>query len=140
MMRKMGRDVVRSKEVVGLKGGTSVHEAARLIREHNIGSVLVMDGERLEGIVTVADMAYRVVAEGLDPDKTSLAEVMTANPDTISRDSAAIEALRMMQDGGYRHLPVVDGDKVIGVVSRRDFFGTEEARLDEETNLWERIA
>lgn len=139
-MRKMGRDVVRSKEVVHLKGDTSVHEAARLIREHNIGSVLVMDGERLDGIVTVADMAYRVVAEGLDPDKTILAEVMTANPDTISRDSAAIEALRMMQDGGYRHLPVVDGDKVIGVVSRRDFFGTEEARLDEETNLWERIA
>lgn len=139
-MRKMGRDVVRSKEVVHLKGDTSVHEAARVIREHNIGSVLVMDGERLDGIVTVADMAYRVVAEGLDPDKTILAEVMTANPDTISRDSAAIEALRMMQDGGYRHLPVVDGDKVIGVVSRRDFFGTEEARLDEETNLWERIA
>jgi len=139
-MRKMGRDVVRSKEVVHLNGDTSVHEAARLIREHNIGSVLVMDGERLDGIVTVADMAYRVVAEGLDPDKTILAEVMTANPDTISRDSAAIEALRMMQDGGYRHLPVVDGDKVIGVVSRRDFFGTEEARLDEETNLWERIA
>ena len=88
----------------------------------------------------MADMAYRVVAEGLDPDKTTLAEVMTTNPDTVSRDSAAIEALRMMQDGGYRHLPVVDGDKVIGVVSRRDFFGTEKARLDEETNLWERIA
>ena len=139
-MRKMGRDVVRSKEIVHLTRETSVHEAARLIRDHNIGSVLVMDGERLEGIVTVADMAYRVVAEGMEPDKTTLGDVMTANPDTISRDSAAIEALRMMQDGGYRHLPVVDGGKVIGMVSRRDFFGTEKARLDEETSLWERIA
>jgi CBS domain-containing protein len=85
-------------------------------------------------------MTYRVVAEGRDPDKTSAREVMTPDPDTVSPDTTAIDALRLMQDGGYRHLPVVDGRSVLCVVSRRDFFGVEKARLDDETALWERIA
>jgi len=109
------------------------------MREHNIGAVLVMEEERLEGILTVADMTYRVIAEGRDPEKTLLREVMTARPDTIAPDSAAIDALRLMQDGDYRHLPVVEGGVVLGVVSRRDFHGTEKARLDNETHLWEHI-
>ena len=85
-------------------------------------------------------MSYRVVAEGRDFDETTVAEVMTPDPDTIGSDTMAIEALRLMQDGGYRHLPVVDDGRVLGVVSRRDFYGAEKARLDDETALWERIA
>ena len=65
---------------------------------------------------------------------------MTPDPDTVSPDNTAIEALRMMQDGGYRHLPVVEDGTVLGVASRRDFHGDEKARLEEETGLWERIA
>jgi CBS domain-containing protein len=65
---------------------------------------------------------------------------MTPEPDTIRSDTIAIEALRLMQDGGYRHLPVVDDGQVLGVVSRRDFYGAEKARLDDETAMWERIA
>jgi CBS domain-containing protein len=61
------------------------------------------------------------------------------NPDTIPPRQTAIEALRAMQDGGYRHLPVIDGGKVVGVISRGDFQGLEQDRLDEETGLWERI-
>jgi len=139
MVRKMGRDVVRSTEVVQLGGKASVREAARLMREHNVGSVLIMDEGRLDGIMTVADITYRVLAEDRDPDATTLKEVMTPGPDTLGPDNTALDGLRLMQDGGYRHLPVVEGDAVLGVVSRRDFFGTEKARLDEETNLWERI-
>jgi CBS domain-containing protein len=62
---------------------------------------------------------------------------MTARPDTIDSKASAIVALRMMQDGGYRHLPIVDGDKIVGIVSIGDFKGLERARLDEETGLWE---
>ncbi len=65
---------------------------------------------------------------------------MNPDPDTVSSDTTAIDALRLMQDGGYRHLPVVDGGRVLGVVSRRDFYGVDESRLDDETTLWERIA
>jgi CBS domain-containing protein len=77
-----------------------------------------MERKQLEGILPVADMTYRVVAEGRDPDKTRLNEVMTPAPNTVGPDCAAIEALRLMQDGGYRHLPVVDRGGVLGVVSR----------------------
>jgi CBS domain-containing protein len=65
---------------------------------------------------------------------------MSPDPDTVSSDTTAIDALRLMQDGDYRHLPVVDGGRVLGLVSRRDFHGVEKARLDDETILWERIA
>jgi CBS domain-containing protein len=68
-----------------------------------------------------------------------LAEVMTRDPDTMPPDKAAIEALRRMEDRRYRHLPIVDHGKVVGIVSRFDFSGIELDRLDEETGLWERI-
>jgi CBS domain-containing protein len=84
-------------------------------------------------------MVNRVVAEGRDPDSTTLAEVMTANPDTIAPQATAIDALRRMQDGGYRHLPVVERGRLVGIVSRRDFFGMEKARLDDESGFWEKI-
>jgi CBS domain-containing protein len=65
---------------------------------------------------------------------------MTPQPDAIPPGRTAIEALRLMSDGGYRHLPVVDDGKVVGVVSRGDFKGLELDRLDEETGIWERIS
>jgi len=139
MAPKIVPDVLRNNKIVHLSGEACVREAARLMREHNIGAMLIMEKEALTGIFTVADMTYRVIADGLDPDKTPLKDVMTARPDTIAADSAAIDALRLMQDGGYRHLPVVEGGTVIGMVSRRDFHGIEKARLDVETHLWERI-
>jgi CBS domain-containing protein len=110
------------------------------MRKHNVGAVLITESKALKGILTVNDMTYRVIAEGLDPDKTLLGEIMTPDPDTVSSDTTAIEALRRMQDGDYRHLPIVDEGCVSGLVSRRDFHGLEKARLDDETALWERIA
>ena len=119
-------------------GTATVREAARLMAARNIGSVLVTgrDG-RLEGILTERDILCRIVAPGCDPDRTRLQEVMTKDPDTIGPDEPAIEALRRMRDGGYRHLPVVDGRRLVGIVSRRDFWGDEKTRLEDETRLWE---
>ena len=97
------------------------------------------EDRRLLGIFTGRDAVCRVLAEGKHPAKITLAEVMTPNPDTITPRITAIEALRLMQDKGCRHLPVIERDQVIGVVSRGDFRGLEQARLDEETGLWERI-
>jgi CBS domain-containing protein len=69
-----------------------------------------------------------------------LKDVMTHNPDTLSPGKTAIDALRLMQDGGFRHVPVVsEAGKVAGVVSRFDFRGLEQDRLDEETGYWERM-
>jgi CBS domain-containing protein len=118
----------------------TARQAAKLMQKHNVGALLIMEDDDLKGIITVNDMTYRVIAEGRDPDKTLLGEIMTPDPDTVSSDTTAIEALRIMQDGDYRHLPIVDGGRVVGLVSRRDFHGLEKARLDDETALWERIA
>lgn len=140
MLRKIIPSVIHEQNVVHLTREATVRQAACLMRKHNVGSVLIMETNDLKGILTVADMTYRLVAEGRDPDKTQLGEIMTPDPDTISPDGTAIEALRMMQDGGYRHLPVVEDGTVLGVASRRNFHGDEKARLEEETGLWERIA
>ncbi len=138
MVRRLMPDVVHDQELAELPGTATVREAARLMAARNIGSVLVTarDG-RLEGILTERDILCRVVAPGRDPDHTRLQEVMTKNPDTIGPDEPAIEALRRMRDGGYRHLPVVDGGRLVGIVSRRDFWGDEKTRLEDETRLWE---
>jgi CBS domain-containing protein len=140
MMRKIIPDVLTDPNVQSVKLNTTVMDAATLMRDHDVGAVAVMSDNILKGILTVNDVAYRVVAEGLEPENTVVETVMTPNPDTIRPDSTAIEALRLMQDGGYRHLPVEKNGHVLAVISRRDFFGQEKARLDDETALWEHIA
>ena len=139
MQRKMMPDVVHDQNLLCLESTATVREAAELMRGGHAGSVLVIDQGKLVGIITERDVVCRVVAADLDPESTEIRAVMTENPDTVSPRTTALDALRRMQDGGYRHLPVVDGGKVVGVVSRRDFFGAEKARLDEETAIWEHI-
>ena len=140
MLRRIIPHVIRGQQVVYLGGQATVRQAAKVMRKHKVGAVLIIEDEALKGILTVNDMTYRVIAEGLDPDKTLLGEVMTPDPDTVSSNATAIDALRLMQDGDYRHLPIVDGGRVLGLVSRLDIHGVEKARLDDETALWERIA
>ena len=71
--------------------------------------------------------------------RTKLVQVMTHDPDTMPPGKTAIEALRLMEDGRYRHVPIVEDGKVVGIVSRFDLSGLELDRLDEETGLWERM-
>jgi CBS domain-containing protein len=78
----------------------------------------------------------RVLAAGKNA-KTRLADVMTPNPTTMPPEKTAIDALRLMWDGGFRHVPVVENDKVAGLVSRGDFKGYEQDSFDEERQLWE---
>lgn len=139
MERRIILDVVRGQELVHLPAGATVREAARLMRARNVGSVLVMEEGCLEGIFTERDLVQRVVAAGRDPDDTQLGAVMTPEPDAVAADTTALDALRLMNDGGYRHLPVVERRRVLGVVSRRDFLGAEKARLEDEIAVWEHI-
>ena len=138
-MRNMS-DIVRNQDPVTLPPSAKVREACQYMRDRRVGAVLVTEGDqRLLGIFTGRDAVHRVLAEGKSAARTKLAEVMTHAPDTIPPGKTAIEALRLMENGRYRHVPIVDGGKVVGVVSRFDFSGIELDRLDEETGLWERI-
>ena len=113
--------------------------ACRSMRRRKSGSTVVVDSQqRLSGIFTGRD-AVRVLATVEDAAVTRLAEAMTRNPVTIGPRSSAIDALRAMDDGGFRHLPVIENGKILGVVSRSDFTGIEIDRLDEEEHLKEVI-
>ena len=133
-------EIVRDQNPLILPPESSVQEACRSMRDRRVGAVLVTKPDRqLVGIFTGRDAVSRVLAEGRDSATTRLSEVMTPKPDTMPPGKHAIDALRLMQDGGFRHLPIVEGHMVVGILSRGDFRGLEQARLDEETGLWERI-
>jgi CBS domain-containing protein len=112
-------------QVIHLASSASVREAAQLMSENHIGALLVMDEGRLAGIFTERDALNRVLAEGRDPDSTSLSEVMTRDPVTLGPHTAATLALDLMGETGFRHLPVVEDDEVYGIISLRDFVGVE---------------
>jgi CBS domain-containing protein len=133
-------EIIRDQKPLVMSPRASVKHACECMRERRVGAVLVTDrDDRLMGIFTGRDAVCRVLAEGKDPAETTLAEVMTTDPSTMPPTSSAIDALRLMQDGGFRHVPVIAGRKVVGIVSHGDFRGLETARLDEETGLWERL-
>ena len=98
---------------------TLVSKAAKLMAAKNVGAVLVVEANCLVGIVSERDIAFRVVALGLDPQATRLADVMTRAPHTVDPDKPFGYALLVMQENGFRHLPVVQDGKVLGIVSSR---------------------
>jgi len=131
--------IVKDQDPLVLGACETVQLASQCMKERRAGSVLVVDEQqRLSGIFIGRD-AVRALAEGKDAAATILALVMTPNPTTIIPDSLAIEALRKMNDGGFRHLPVVEGGTIWGVVSRGDFKGIEIDQLEHEEHLWQCI-
>lgn len=117
--------VLRRGGIVTLPESATVRAASRLMAEHGIGAVLVMAENRLEGIFTERDALNRVLAQDRDPDRTPLSEVMTRELVTVEPKTAAIDALRLMNEIGFRHLPVVEDGRVTGIISLRDFIGAE---------------
>ena len=138
-MRKL-QDIAWEQQPVMLPPEATVMEACRAMRDRRVGSVVVADADaRLKGIFTGRDAVCRVLAVGKDATTTVLRDVMTADPSTLSPDRSAVEALRLMWDGGFRHLPVVKAGRVVGVISRGDFKGYEYHQHDEERDLWEHM-
>jgi CBS domain-containing protein len=138
-MRRLS-DIIYNQNPLTLRPSATVKDACRHMHEARAGSVLVTDEKgHLAGIFTGRDAVCRVLAAGKDPKATRLADVMTADPTAMSPESGAIDALRLMWDGGFRHVPVVRNGKVVGVVSRGDFKGLEQDRLEEERSLWEQM-
>ena len=125
MTERTVRQVIEGQHPVTAPAGTSVCEAARLMKQHNVGALMVLDDEKLAGVFTERDALFRVLAEERSATSTALADVMTRNPQTIHPDSGFTHALQMMHEGGFRHLPVVEEGRLIGIVSVRDALGPE---------------
>ena len=133
-------DVVRDQKPLTLPPSATVKEACRCMSDRHVGAVLVTEKHgRLVGIFTGRDAVHRVLAAGKSAARTRLKDVMTATPTTMSPDKTVIDALRLMWDGGFRHVPVTEDDKLVGVVSRGDFKGLEQSRLEEARELWEQL-
>lgn len=122
--REVGQLITR-RDLVYLPGTATVRDASRLMADQGVGAVLVMEGSALQGIFTERDALNRVLAEDRDPDATQLSEVMTRNLVTLEPKAAAVDALRLMNEIGFRHLPVVEESHVFGIISLRDFIGAE---------------
>jgi CBS domain-containing protein len=97
-----------------------------------MGAVMVGEATTLHGIFTKRDLATKIVAAVRDPDTVPLAEVMTVRPDTLRPDENVRAALARMNQKGYRHLPVVAGDKLIGIVSSRDIQAAVLRELEDD--------
>jgi CBS domain-containing protein len=112
--------VLREATVHALGPDASAQEAARLMAEHDISSVLVTQGDSLLGIVTERDLSRRVVATDRLASKLTVSQIMTARPQTITPTATPAQALAIMERLRVRHLPVVDNGRALGVVSIRD--------------------
>ena len=114
------RSIVAGQPPAVAEKTLTVLEAAILMKEKGKGALLVVEGTRLTGIFTERDALFRVIAAGRDPATTLLADVMTPQPQTMHPDEPFVKALRLMHKRGFRHLPVVEHGRPLGVVSARD--------------------
>ena len=140
MPQRTIRSLIARRTILTAAPDTTVAEAANLMRSKSVGAVMVVaqDG-RLAGIFTERDALFRVVAEGRDPATTPIGEVMTRDPRTVSPDRPFAHALLTMYDGGFRHVPVVEHGRPIGMVSARDALGPELEAFDSEIERRTRI-
>ena len=114
------RSVVANQTPLTAPKTTTVLEAAYLMKAQGKGALLVVEGSKLIGIFTERDALFRVIAAGRDPASTTLADVMTPQPQTIHPDEPFLHAMRIMHRGGFRHLPVAEHGRPLGMVSARD--------------------
>jgi len=120
------RDVVAGRQVVALSENAPVLEAAKAMKNANVGAVIVTDRGRLSGIFSERDAIQRVIAEGLDPSTVPVSQVMTVGIITVTMDTPVSRVLHIMYENNFRHVPVVDRlGAPAGMVSVRDILGDE---------------
>jgi CBS domain-containing protein len=127
-MRTLGELVSKQETRYATKGQT-ILEVVSYMSEHNVGAVPVLEGDRLVGIFSERDLMVRCVAGRLDPLKTKVEDVMTKSVILMEADDSYEECLQIMKQQSIRHIPVREGNKLIGVVSMRDLM---EAHVEEK--------
>ncbi len=135
-MKKI-KDVLKRKPydgVITVESGTTVREAAKVMADNKVGSVLVVKGKEIKGIFTERDVLNKVVASGVDPDKTKVDDLMTKDLLVCSPDDTIEEVSRMITSAKKRHIPVIDKGKLIGLVTAGDIMVTvlEDRKIEIE--------
>ena len=125
-------DLVKGREIYSADPGQSVVEAARNMVERNVGALPVLREGRLVGIFSERDIMKRVVAVGLDPARTHVADVMTSNPVVVAPSESLDNCAVLMKQHGFRHIPIWDGQTLLGLVSLRDILLHDLDEKEEE--------
>ena len=125
MLSQRVRSIIGQHGFVAAPPSTTVRQAAELMAREHVGAVVVVEDDHLVGIFSERDAVFRVVARGLEPAATPLAEVMTPAPVTIEPDRSFGHAMAVMQEHHCRHLPVVENGRPIGIVSARNALDPE---------------
>ena len=132
MQRKIVPDIVAKSSVATITSGEIIVKAAKTMAEKNIAAMIIVDiDSNIMGILTERDIVQRVVAKEIDPKTETVGSIMTENPDTLSPDDSASDALELMQARNYRHLPVEEDGKCVAVVSIRDLYAAAKEALEE---------
>jgi CBS domain-containing protein len=134
MLDEPVRKILRKRKLLTAPPGTSVAKAAQRMAARNVGAILVVEDGRLAGIITERDVVFRVVAKGLDPHSTRIGEAMTPDPVTIDAARPFGYALVIMHREGFRHLPVVEDGKPVGIVSARSALDPDLEEFASETS------
>ncbi|EAQ04352.1 CBS [Pseudooceanicola batsensis HTCC2597] len=113
-------EIIRNRTLRHATPDMTVRDACRILDEHAIGALPVLDGGKLLGILSERDVIRRVIVRDRDPSATKVSEVMTPEPLTISAQGTLATAMGKMLDGGFRHLPVTRANEVVGMLSMRD--------------------
>lgn len=124
--------IVQGKPVFAVQQTMTVYDAARYLTEKNIGAVAVLDGKKLVGILSERDIIKRVLVKNLDPKQTKVDKVMTRELVVATADENEESCLKKMKAANCRHLPIVSGDVLIGVISLRDLLQIELSERDEK--------
>lgn len=129
------RQLLKDRETYTVEGQQSVLDVAKFMVERNIGAVPVLEGGKLVGIFSERDIMKRVLVEGKDPRKAKVADVMTPNPLVVTADESFDNCMVLMKQHGFRHLPILDGQKLLGLVSLRDLLLHEVDEKDGEVKM-----
>jgi CBS domain-containing protein len=127
------REIVKNRKVYSIDAAGTVLEAARFMMEHNIGALPVVRNGELAGIFSERDIMNRVVAAGRTPGHTAVSEVMTANPRAVNLDESIDECLFIMHELGFRHLCIVEGKELRGLVSLRDILMNQAGEIQRKS-------
>ena len=128
-------DLIKDNQTRTIRADQTVLEAAREMVANNIGAVAVLHDGELVGIFSERDIMKRVVADGRDPARTRVSEVMTAHPLTVDMRETIEHCMVLMKEHGFRHLPICDGKKLKGIVSLRDILLRDLTEKDEEVRM-----
>jgi CBS domain-containing protein len=128
------RDFMTSEDVLTIPADTTLGQAARLMRARNVGAAVVMEGERIAGIFTERDL-LRAIADSRHPDQGQVQSYMTPDPITLPPDHAPSEAAHIMSERKFRHIPVVEDDRLVGIVSIRDLMGAGLQMVSEDAHV-----